>query len=309
MKLGATIPVAVLAAALADCGGGGNTPVASPPVPPPAIAPAGLGTNALERIARLVALGPRDSCTTGALVAAGWIASELGAMGLVPHTDAFDDPLPDGTPRQFHNVVASLGEGTPRVLLLSHYDTKAGIGEGFAGANDGGSSTGLLLALAEHYAAHPFAGTLVFAFLDGEECKVAYSEHDGLHGSRRLAAKSRTAGERYDAVILLDMVGDRDLKLTLPRNGDKRLKSILLDAAAAQGVRDRVRLLPYDMLDDHSPFHEAGYPAIDLIDFEFGACPGLNNYWHTAEDTVDKLSPDTLRTVGGIVMEMLQRIR
>lgn len=283
---------------------------ASGPLPPPpaAVAPANLGSNALERIARLVELGPRDSCTTGALVAAGWIASELGAMGLVPHTDSFDDPLPDGTPRTFHNVTASMGEGAPRVLLLSHFDTKAGIGGAFTGANDSGSSTGLLLALAEHYKAHPFPGTLAFAFLDGEECKIAYGAHDGLHGSRHLAAKFRAAGERFDAVILLDMVGDKDLMLTLPRNGDKGLKTLLLDAAAAQGVRDRVRLLPYDMLDDHSPFHDAGYPAIDLIDFEYGSCPGLNNYWHTPEDTIDKLSPETLRTVGGIVMEMLQRI-
>ena len=245
------------AALLAGCREDADGVAAKSPRAPAAV-PADLGTNALARVRRLCALGPRDALTPGAEAAAAWIADELAAAGLGPETDLFDDPAPDGTARTFRNVTATApGTGRGHILLLSHYDTKAGISETFVGANDGGSSTGLLLALADYFAHHPAAASVTFAFLDGEECRHAYGPSDGLHGSRRLARKLRAAGERPDAVILLDMVGDRDLCLTLPRNGTARLKTALLDAADRQGLRARVKLLPYDILDDHQPFLDA----------------------------------------------------
>ncbi len=271
--------------------------------------PADLGTNALERVRRLCALGPRDALTPGAEGAARWIADELAAIGLAPTTDTFNDPSPDGASRIFRNVLTTVsGTGRGRILLLSHYDTKAGISDSFVGANDGGSSTGLLLELAALFVKEPPVPAVTFAFLDGEECRVAYGASDGLHGSRRLARRMREAGEKADAVILLDMVGDRDLCLTLPRNGDARLKTALLNAASAQGLRDKVKLFPSDMLDDHQPFLDAGFPAIDLIDFEYGSAPGIRNYWHTDADTVDKLSAESLRAIGAIVLQMLAEV-
>ena len=274
-----------------------------------ATVPAALGTNALDRVRRLCDLGPRDALTPGAETAAKWIADELSAAGLQPIIDAFDDPAPDGFPRLFRNIVATApGTGGGRILLLSHYDTKSGVSDSFAGANDGGSSTGLLLELAAHFARTPAVPSVTFAFLDGEECRRAYSESDGLHGSRHLARAMRAKGEKANAVILLDMVGDRDLLLTLPRNGTAGLKTALLDASAAQGLRAKVKLLPYDILDDHQPFLDAGFPAIDLIDFEYGSAPGLRDYWHTDADTVDKLSAESLRDVGAIVLQMVADI-
>ena len=276
---------------------------------PPATTPPDLGSNALTRVTRLCSLGPRDALTPGAERVAKWIADELSAIGLDPQTDTFDDPSPDGSSRIFRNILATVsGTGKGRVLLLSHYDTKSGISNSFVGANDGGSSTGLLLELAAFFAKEPPAPSVTFAFLDGEECRIAYGKTDGLHGSRRLARRMREAGEQADAVILLDMVGDRDLCLTLPRNGDARLKTALLNAAAAQGLRNKVKLFPSDMLDDHQPFLDAGYPAIDLIDFEYGSAPGLRNYWHTDADTVDKLSAESLRAIGAIVVQMVADI-
>ena len=292
-------------------GCGNDAPVATTTAPRVQVSmPADLGTNALARVRRLCELGPRDALTPGAEAAAKWLAAELSAIGLKPDTDTFDDPAPDGTSRLFRNVTATApGTGKGQVLLLSHYDTKAGISNSFIGANDGGSSTGLLLELAAYFVRNPPTPSVTFAFLDGEECRRAYGESDGLHGSRHLARKMREAGQGTDAVILLDMVGDLDLRLTLPRNGTARLKTALLDAAAAQGLRSKVGLLSYDMVDDHQPFLDAGFPAIDIIDFEYGSAPGLRNYWHTDADTVDKLSAESLRITGAIVIQLISDMR
>ncbi len=283
--------------------------------PPQAVGPVYLapefGSNALERVERLLALGPRDAGTPGAEKAAQWIAAELRASGLAPQVERFVDRTPDG-PRPFHNVLAELpGTETGYFLLMSHYDTKIGMAPGFTGANDGGSSTGLLLELAALMTqTAPVRGPgFLFAFLDGEECRHAYGPDDGLHGSRRLARQLRERHTPVKAVILLDMVGDADLTLTVPRNGTPELKLLLLDAAAAQDCRDKVRVLDHAILDDHQPFLAAGFPAINLIDFEYGRRPGANDYWHTAEDTFDKLSAESLRQVGALTLEMVSRLR
>ncbi|MDD5708819.1 MAG: M28 family peptidase [Kiritimatiellae bacterium] len=285
----------------------------SRPAPPnraAVIAPAGLGSNALRRVERLLALGPRDAGTEGAARAARWIADELRTIGLETRLDSFGDATPAGT-QTFYNVLATLpGSSDEWVVLLSHYDTKSGVATNFVGANDSGSSTGLLLELAAAIRrGSPRKHNVLLAFLDGEECLHSYGPADGLHGSRRLADQLRRRHEKVRAVILLDMVGDHDLIFTLPRNGTAALKLLLLDAAAAQGCRQRVRLLTCDILDDHQPFLDAGFPAVNLIDFEYGSRPGDNDYWHTAADSLDKLTPDALRQAGAIVLEMLNRLK
>ena len=295
--------------------GAGCRPAAAPAAAPPddvrvprVQAPAGLGSNALAHVAGLVALGPRDAGTPGAARAADWIADALRTAGIEVVRDTFEDDTPAGR-RTFHNVLGRLpGEHKGRLLLLSHFDTKAGIAPDFIGANDGGSSTGLLLALAEWLARQPRRLGIDFAFLDGEECLYSYQENDGLHGSRRLARQMRQQGAPLRAVILLDMIGDQDLRFTVPRNSSSELKLLLLDATMAQACRDRVVLLDHDILDDHQPFLDYGFPAIDLIDFHYGTRPGANDIWHTPGDTLDKLSADSLQMVGAVTLEMLRRI-
>ena len=276
----------------------------------PVSIPAELGSDALHRTESLLALGPRDSGTDGAARAARWLASALSASGLEPRIDAFLDATPTGS-TPFRNVLAEWPGREPEwVVLLSHYDTKSGVSADFAGANDGGSSTGLLLALADLIVKRgntPRRG-VQFAFLDGEECLRSYADDDGLHGSKRLAAQWRTSSRQVSAVILLDMIGDAHLTFTVPRNSSPALKLLLFDAAQAQHCRDRVTLFESDILDDHQPFLDSGLPAIDLIDFRYGSRPGLNDYWHTPEDTLDKLSAASLGQVGAVVLEMLHRL-
>ena len=196
------------------------------------------------------------------------------------------------------------------MLIGAHYDTKVGI-DGFVGANDSGSGAGLMIELAralQQTAPHPVE--IRFAFFDGEEARVDYSPADGFHGSRHLAETMAADGSLTNvaAMILLDMIGDRDLSVTIPRNGAPWLLTLAFEAAHAEGVRQYFQLLPYAVGDDHEAFIARGVPAIDLIDFLYGSAPGKNDYWHTAQDTMDKVSAESLDAVGRVVLRRLAGI-
>ena len=292
----------MLLAALTGCGRHATTPT------PPAVPLIGFdGTRALAEIHALCAISPRDAGTPAALKAADHLAGKLQAFGVAVERQTFAAAAPGGT-ATFHNVIGKIpGSGRGLVILCAHYDTKSGIA-GFVGANDSGSGVGALLELARVLkTGWHGAPELWLAFLDGEECCESYAPHDGLHGSRHLAQQLVTAGRTNDirAVILLDMIGDLDLTVTLPPNGDARLTTLVLDAATAEGARAKFSLAPSPILDDHQPFLDAGMPAVDLIDFLYGSAPGLNDYWHTAADTPDKLSAESLQTIGRVVLRML----
>ena len=293
---------------LAGCG---DRPVPAAKVTrPPLTFTTEQASNALSRVEGFVtACTPRDAGTPGAERAAAWLHDQLIENGVNAAIDRFTDETPRG-PKPFANVLATLpGEGDEWVVLLSHFDTKCGISEGFQGANDGASSTGLLLELAVLLQrGAPRKYNVLCAFLDGEECNLAYSERDGFHGSKRVAKTLKQQHKNIKAVILMDMIGDRDLKITIPRNATAALRVLALEAAEATGDRAKIGLFDGDIFDDHQAFLERGYPAVDLIDFDYGSRPGANDYWHTSKDTLDKLSADSLLTTGRIVLEMLNRL-
>ncbi|MEI7899906.1 MAG: M28 family peptidase [bacterium] len=267
--------------------------------------------NALSNVVAFVsACTPRDGGTPGSEGAAVWLHSRLTRLGVPTTIDRFNDSTPEGQ-KPFANVLATLpGTGDEWVVLLSHFDTKCKIANDFQGANDGGSSTGLLLELAAalHHTATPRRLNVLCAFLDGEECRLGYSDRDGFHGSKHLANAIQQQHKKVKAVILMDMVGDRDLKITIPHNGTARLRVLALEAAEATGDRAKIGLFDGIIYDDHQAFLERGFPAINLIDLVYGSRPGENDYWHTTHDTLDKLSADSLLTTGRIVMEMVNRL-
>jgi len=271
-------------------------------VPPAPLA--GL-SNAWAETEAFVNLGPKPSFSVEGAKAAEHIEGRLKAAGLEPVVDVFTDATPAG-PRIFRNVTAELPGTTGLVVLIAHVDTKAGIATNFVGANDSGSGVGVLLALARCLRAEPSLPIgVLFAFVDGEECLVSYGPIDGLHGSRRLNARLEPRRQQIRGVLVLDMIGDRDLTVTIPRNATPQLLDLVFRAAHRYGVRNRFRLLEGFMTDDHVPFFDTGYPAIDLIDFEYGSAPGANDFWHTDKDTLDKLSPESLATVGAIVWDVI----
>ncbi len=252
---------------------------------------------------------PRDAGTPNGARAAEWLCAELRNNGIDAQIDRFTDHSPHGT-STFANVLGEV-RGTDKdwIVLLSHFDTKSGVGSGFQGANDSGSSTGLLLELARIINnAKPLSFNFLFGFMDGEECMITYSENDGLHGSKRLARQMKARNNTIKAVILMDMIGDRDLTITLPSNSTAELKVMALRAAEAVGYRDKIGLYNGAILDDHQAFLDLGYPAVNLIDFHFGSRPEQNDYWHTMEDNMEKISADSLLVTGRIVMEMINRL-
>lgn len=270
------------------------------------------GEYALSEVAEFLKISPRVSGTENARLAAEYIKSVLLTNGLSAAIDEFTEATPSGKV-PFRNVEAVIkGAGSaPDVVLISHYDTKAGISESFTGANDSGSSTGLLLELAKTLKKEPrYPFNIIFAFVDGEECVRHYSVNDGLHGSRRLAEKlTRQPPERaIGAVIVLDMIGDRNLTVTVPSNCDPKLTSLLLSSAEQMGYRDKFSLFRKRIIDDHVPFVNKGIRALDIIDFKFGEKEGDNEHWHTDNDTIDKLSAESLEITGRVLINMLNKL-
>lgn len=258
-------------------------------------------------------IAPRDAGTPGAGAASRFLAQEIRRMGVKPVADCWTEGTPTGR-KTFCNVYATLPGTSGRLVVLgSHYDTKPGI-PGFKGANDGASSSAVLLGLLHHLVSSPDRprDTLLFAFFDGEEAAgAAYRDNDGLHGSKRLASTlaERAGGNRPVAVIVIDMVGDRNLSLDIPRNVTPWLTRTALKAALdRRDVCPPVSIAETFILDDHVPFLTAGLSAVDLIDFEYGSAPGRHDWWHTPQDTMDKISAESLQRTASLLLGMLDRI-
>ena len=289
----------------------GCQPTTAPTAPTKLDPSAISGERAFAEVKKLVAITPRHSGSEGSAKAAAHLKAALSPYTATCEIDSFENDTPRGT-TTFRNVIGvAPGTGNDLIIIASHYDTKSGISDTFQGANDSGSSSGLLIELARTlHSQRPLPFTVLFAFFDGEECMVTYDKNDGLHGSRQLVNKLRDRGslDKVKALILLDMVGDPDLTITLPRNIDRKLMGFAFDAARAAGIRKKFTLAKTNVLDDHVPFLEAGVPSIDLIDFKHGSQPGKNDYWHTDQDSIEHVSPDSLQSIGEVVIHMLNAI-
>ena len=250
---------------------------------------------------------PRDAGTYRALRASRRIFDKASAAGIDAKLDRFKADTPFG-PRQFVNVEGRYVSSRTNdwVVLVSHYDTKPGTD--CPGANDGASTSGLLVAVADALATHrPKGINVLLLWTDGEECMEHYGQNDGLWGSRHAARKLKEEGLAIKAVVCLDMLGDADLGIVVPRNGAGWLAQIALDAGA--DLRAGLVAAGHDLVaDDHLPFLEEGFDAIDLIDFQYGGGPGRNDYWHSAQDTMDKISEKSLLLSGRLVVELLNRL-
>ncbi len=301
------IPVLLL---LASCGPE-NTP------PPPSLAARGYrasdfcGAAAFREVDAFLKVGSGVSGSPACSNGANYISERLRALGLSVSVDAFEAATPGGV-KTFRNIVGVIPGNPERIVILgAHYDLKAGI-DSFVGANDSGSGVGLLLAMVPVLKAGSPGGAEVWlVFLDGEECLVNYGANDGLHGSRHLAGQLVEQGRaaKVQAFILADMIGDKDLNVTIPQNSTPALISLVFKAATAGGTRASFSMYPYSVLDDHQPFLEKGIPAIDLIDFQYGSAPRLNDYWHTPNDTLDKLSGASLEVVGQVILRVLNELQ
>lgn len=255
-----------------------------------------------------VAFGDRPSGSGAIAKYAVWIretASKCRKFTVSEHR--FEDLTPAGE-ITFRNVIAEIpGRSREWVLIGAHYDAKKFLDmPGFQAANDGASGVAALLsmirALEKYPDRPPFS--LRFVFFDGEEALYSYTENDGLHGSRALALKYARSGElkKCRAMILLDMIGDRELNLTLPANTSPALMAAVQRILGKSFPSLPYEKLSYDMVDDHVPFLRQGVPSIDLIDFNYG--PG-NSYWHSAGDTLEHISAESICTAADLTFALI----
>lgn len=255
---------------------------------------------------------PRNAGTLRGRLAANWLLDRASRTGADVEIDLFKDDTPDGE-KNFANVIVEL-KGTktaaPWIVIMSHYDTAPGIDRSYQGANDGASTSGLLVALtgAIRRAGAP-ADNIALVWTDGEECRKTYSANDGFHGSRHLVKSFREQNRAVKAAICLDMLGDRNLNIGLPENVTPALRSLVYESEKTCELSGVVSdMLGVKVKDDHSAFFDAGCPAVVLIDFEYGSAAGKNDYWHTVNDTIDKLSAESLLKSGRMVAVMLNRL-
>ena len=311
------LPLALAAMALLNqCNGNLAEDNGQPEVTKSLTKPVYNGAQAWKDLETMVGIGPRPAGSPGMARQIEYITGELKKVGLEATVEHFvsEVPVTTFTPEgklKFENVYVDMegteGKESPLVILATHMDTK--FLHDFVGANDAGSSTAVVLELARALAkAGPRPVTYRFLFLDGEEAVREYWEDpDNTYGSRHHAYQiSKTKNfQRLKAFVLLDMVGDKDFKLTHELNSTPWLMKLFEEEAKKGGFGEHVGGRAQAISDDHLPFKELGVPVVDLIDFEYGP---NNSYWHTSKDVLENCSPETIEIAGQIALLGLLRL-
>lgn len=291
----------------------------SAPAPTPVVESGPLsefdGSRAYAHVKAQVEFGPRPAGSAALEKTRGYLLAQLRSYGLKPRLDEFTPLTPRGRVKMKNIVVELPGQQAETIILSSHYDTKDFREFRFVGANDGGSSTGVLLELARVLAAAktPRKFTYHLVFFDGEEafCRE-WSEclegNDNTYGSRHMAEQIQKSGKvgQFKAMILLDMIGDRTLAIPREENSSPWLVNAIWQTARESGLQRHFPNSTHWMTDDHLPFLKVGVPAVDLIDFDYG--DETESYWHTEKDTLDKIDQRSLQIVGDVLLRSLPRI-
>ncbi len=264
------------------------------------------GELALKFTANLAKFGPRPSGSEAHAGMERYIRDQLKLFHCETEELTFTAQTPIG-PKPMRNFLVRIpGTGSRPVVISGHYDTK--ILPNFTGANDGGSSAGLLMELARVLCnAGKQRDPVWLLWLDGEEAVHEWTETDSLYGSRWLAAKWAQDGtaKRIKALINVDMVGDRDLNLLMDLNSSSQIRELFWQTARELGYGNHLGGTPSAIEDDHIPFGRAGIPVLDIIDFDYGP---NNSYWHTERDTVDKLSAASFQVIGDTLLRVLTKL-
>jgi Zn-dependent M28 family amino/carboxypeptidase len=259
------------------------------------------GAAALRHIEQLVALGPRPAGSPAGGRARDYIVAELRRAGVEVRVKAFEAQTPHGRLRMANIIAVLPGRRADVVLVGGHYDTKWFREMRFVGANDGGSSTALLIELARSLAGRPREFTHWIVFFDGEEARESWTAQDSLYGSRRLAEDLRRQGRLPRAVIVADMIGDGDLGIRREAGSTPWLTDLIWQSAQRLGHGRHFlgEVIPVE--DDHAPFMKLGVPGVLLIDFDYPP-------WHTADDVLDKVSAQSLQVVGDVLLDALPAV-
>jgi len=296
----AAVQNASASAAMATCSPS-STKTASP-VPTPNID----GQKVLQYTKEVVAFGSRPAGSPAHQKLEQYIVSKM--KGVDVEQDKFTAQTPAG---QFpiNNIIAKFpGKKDGIIVVAGHYDTNYPLPKSYVGANDGGSSTALLLALADQLRGKERDGYSVWlVWTDGEEAFVKWTDDDSLYGTKHLAQKWNADGtaRKIKAFILVDMIGDADLDIQRDSNSTPWLTDLVNQAATNLGYQSHFFQQTVGMDDDHIPFAKIGVPVVDLIDYTYG----YNNvFHHSPEDTIDKLSAQSLAITSDVVMETIELV-
>ncbi len=258
------------------------------------------GPEAYAFTAHAVDLGPRPDGSPAIAKLRTMIKQQLALRGCEVISDHFTAQTPDG-PVPMENIIAKFPGNSGRAIAITgHYDTKKMAN--FVGANDGGSSTGELLELAAVLQGQPRVDDIYLVFFDGEEAFHEWTDTDSLYGSRHLAEKWSADGtnRRLEALINVDMMGDKNLRLIYDSNSAASVRKLIWDVGDSLGYSSAFPRSPSAIDDDHIPFVKAGVRAVDLIDFD-----SQSTFWHTPKDTMDKLDPHSFEVIGDVVLKTI----
>jgi hypothetical protein len=267
------------------------------------------GDRALQYVKEIVKFGPRPIGSPNHKKVEDYLDSHL--KGDQVEDVAFTADTPEGK-FPVHNIIAKFpGTKDGIIVIASHYDTNYPLrNTSYVGANDGGSSSALLLEIANQVRGKPREGYSVWLVWDDAEegvkpdTEVAFMD-DSLYGIRHLAEKWQADGtlKKIKAFLLADMIGDADLNIDRDLNSTPWLESVVYESATRLGYQSHFYGHINQVSDDHLPFVQRGVPSADLIDFSYG----YNNvFWHTPQDTVDKLSPKSLQISGAVILETVR---
>ena len=260
--------------------------------------------RAWEHLRQLVAIGPRPSGSTAIAQTRKYLKDQLAGIGLPVAEQAWDDQTPIDKVHMVNLVATIPGARKDRLVFAGHYDTKLYREFRFVGASDGGSSAAFLIELARVLKARKNPMTIEILFLDGEEARLPdWNGTDNTYGSRHYVELAKRDGTlaALKALVLIDMIGDRDLRIRRDTNSTPWLTSIIWDAAKRSQLDSAFIAEATRIEDDHMPFLAAGVPAVDIIDLDYEP-------WHTAKDTLEAVSARSLQIVGDVVLAALPQV-
>jgi glutaminyl-peptide cyclotransferase len=270
--------------------------------------PAFNANRAMQYVKEIVALGPRPIGSENHKKVEKYILAHL--KGDDVEQDSFDVHPTEGT-FPVRNIIAKFhGTRDGIIVIASHYDTNWPLrNTSYIGANDGASSSALLLEIANQLRGEKLNGYSVWLLWDDaeESMKLPWDDPESLYGVRHLAEKWQSDGtlKKIKAFILEDMIGDADLNIEHDMNSTPWLEDLVYKAATQLGYQSHFFARTMGVTDDHMPFVQRGVPSADLIDFDYG----YNDvFHHTTDDTVDKLSPKSLEIVGTVTLETVRLI-
>jgi Zn-dependent M28 family amino/carboxypeptidase len=262
------------------------------------------GKAAYEHVAKMVAFGPRPSGSQALAQTQDYILAQLQSFGCTVETDAFTAQTPAG-PIAMKNILVKIQGERPGIILLgTHYDTLKK--ENFVGADDGGSSTGLMLEMARLLCAKRGQYAVWIAFFDGEEAVQAWSDTDSRYGSREMAAKLALSGDLKNvrAFLLADIVGGKNARIPREANSTKSFVDLVYSTAVRLGYGALFVNEEKGADDDHDSFLNRKVPSVDVIgDFV------NNGYWHTPQDNMEQISAKTLGQVGHVFAEVVKALQ